>query len=107
MNDKKVNSYLGLCKKAGRIASGEFQTLKAIQSGMTNLVIIAEDASNNTKKKFNDKCSYYNVDIKFYGDKLSLGTAIGTGERTSIAIMDDGFTNLIKNRLGEIGHDVI
>lgn len=107
MNDKKINSYLGLCKKAGRLVSGEFQTLKAIQTGTTNFVIISSDASENTKKKFRDKCKYYNVDIRFYGDKVSLGMAIGTGERTSIAILDEGFINLIKNRLGEICHEII
>ena len=52
MANDKVLSYLGLATKAGKIQSGEFSTEKSVKCGKAALVIVAEDASDNTKKKF-------------------------------------------------------
>ena len=52
--DKKIYSLLGICRKAGCIKAGEFQTEKAVKTGLAFLVIVAEDASENTKKRFNE-----------------------------------------------------
>ena len=41
-----------LCQKAGKMASGEFAVEKALQDGSCYYVIITNDASENTKKKF-------------------------------------------------------
>ena len=46
----RVLSMLGMAARAGRIESGEFSTEKAVKSGRGRLVIVAEDASDNTKK---------------------------------------------------------
>ena len=51
-NEKRLLSYLGLAKRAGKVASGEFQTEEAIRKGKAELVLVAGDASDNTKKKF-------------------------------------------------------
>lgn len=55
MNDKVI-SLLGLAERAGKIASGEFAAEKAVKTGKARLIIVAEDASDNTKKKFSDMC---------------------------------------------------
>ena len=47
---------LSIAKKAGKVASGEFMTENAVKSGGAALVIVAEDASDNTKKKFKNMC---------------------------------------------------
>ena len=38
---------------------------------------VAEDASANTKKKFSDSCKFYQVAYAEFGDKDTLGKAIG------------------------------
>ena len=53
MTDKAL-SMIGLATKAGKIASGEFAVESAVRKGKACLVIIASDASDNTKKSFND-----------------------------------------------------
>lgn len=105
MIDKNIISNLSLCKKAGKLCSGEFQTLEAIKKNKAYLVIVPEDASNNTKKKFKDKCTFYNIDYIVYGNKFEIGSAIGTGERTSVAIVDKGFANMLKVKLGDKNYD--
>jgi ribosomal protein L7Ae-like RNA K-turn-binding protein len=85
--------------RAGKLKSGEFAVLEAVRHNKAKLVIISEDASDNTKKMFSDKCSYYNVPVEFFGDKEELGHAIGKEVRTSLAITDDGFAQSIRKNL--------
>lgn len=96
---KKVFSYIGLATKSGKIASGEFSTEKAVKEGKAWLVIVAEDASNNTKKMFTNMCTYYQVPIYFFGEKTELGHAMGKEYRASIALTDQGLANAIEKQL--------
>ena len=85
--------------KAGKVVSGEFSTEKAVKEGKAALVIVAEDASDNTKKLFNDKCDFYQVPVYVYGDKEIIGHAIGKELRASLAIVDAGFAKSIEREL--------
>lgn len=96
---KKVYAMLGMAMKAGKVASGEFSTEKSVKSGHAYLVIVSEDASNNTKKMFSNMCQFYEVPRYFFGTKEELGYAIGKGMRSSLAITDENFAKSIKNRL--------
>lgn len=97
--DKKILSLFGLAARAGRIASGEFQTETAVKAGTAHLVVVAEDASENTKKLFHDKCSFYKVPVITLGTKEELGHAIGKEFRASLAILDEGFAEAVRNKL--------
>lgn len=88
--DKALN-LLGLAQRSGKLASGEFQTEKAVKDGRCALVIIAADASENTKKKFQNMCAFHHVRVLVLFGKDELGRRIGRSERSSLAIMDDGF----------------
>ena len=101
MNSKKALSLISLATKAGRTASGEFCTEKEVKSYKAHLVIVAEDASENTKKKFRDMCEFYDVPIIFYSDKDTLGHAMGKQFRASLAILDEGFAKGILKALKE------
>lgn len=98
-NRDKVLSLIGLAMKAGRCISGEVMTESEIKSGKARLVIVASDASDNTKKKFRDMCKFYRVPICFYGDKDTLGHAMGKEFRASLAILDEGFADGIRKEL--------
>ena len=54
-NEDKIYSFLGLATRAGKIVSGDDSTLLELKRGNVKLVIVAEDASDNTKKLFKDK----------------------------------------------------
>lgn len=95
----KVLSLIGLAMKAGRCASGEMMTENETKSGRARLVIVASDASDNTKKKFQDMCKFYRVPIYIYGDKDTLGHAMGKEFRASLAILDEGFADGIQKEL--------
>lgn len=95
----KVFSLLGLAMKARQLVSGEFQTQEAVKQQNAKLVIISEDASENTKKLFHDKCTFYQIPIYEFGKKEDLGRAIGKDLRSSLAICDDGLATAIKKQL--------
>ena len=99
MRQSKALSLIGLAMKAGRTASGEFCTEKEVKSGNAELVIVAGDASDNTKKKCKNMCDYYHVPVCFYGDKDTLGHAMGKQFRASLAILDEGFAKGIRKHI--------
>ena len=99
MKPDKVLSMLGLAAKAGAIASGEFSTEKSVKEGKAFLVIIAEDASENTKKNFRDMAAYYGVPMYTYSNKEMLGHAIGKELRASLAINNESFASNIEDKI--------
>ncbi len=99
LNNDKVLSLLGLARKAGKVVSGEYSVETALRSGKAHLVLISEDASENTKKKFQNKCAYYHTPICFYGKKEELGRCIGQELRSSVAVTDAGFCQALKQQL--------
>ena len=101
MNRKKAASLLGLSMKAGKVASGEFATEKAVKQGRAYLVVAAEDASGNTKKKFENMCVYYRVHFQCFLSKEELGKAIGKEYRACLAVLDENLAEAVKKQLNE------
>lgn len=99
MSQSKALSMISLATKAGKVASGEFCTEKEVKSGRAYLVIVAGDASDNTKKKFQNMCDFYKVPIYFFEDKDTLGHAMGKEFRASLAVTDAGFAKGIRKHL--------
>jgi len=90
---------LGIATKAGKTVTGEFATEKAVKEGTAFLVVVAGDASDNTKKKFKNMCDYYQVTIKVFADKVSLGNACGKEFRASLAVTDAGLANAVVKQI--------
>ena len=100
---KKIFSLLGLAKKAGFVQSGEFLAEKAVKGFGAYIVIVAGDASDNTKKKFRDMCAFYKVPCYEFGDKDSLGHALGNELRASVAVRNAGMAKKLKELLDSMG----
>lgn len=94
-NEEKIYSFLGLATRAGKIVSGDDSTLLELKRGNVKLVIVADDASNNTKKLFKDKSSYRKIPYVYFSTKLQLGLSMGKAPRAVIGIKDVNFANKI------------
>jgi ribosomal protein L7Ae-like RNA K-turn-binding protein len=92
---------IGMATKAGKTVSGEFMTEKAVKGGKALLVIVAEDASENTKKKFQNMCTYYKVPYYILGRKEQLGHSMGKEIRATLAVTDSGFKTAIEKQLNK------
>lgn len=95
MERNKVLSMLGLACKAGKTAGGEFAVETAITKRKARLVIVSEEASDNTIKKFKSKCEFHGVPVVICFTKDELGRATGKDIRTSVVVTDDGFAGAI------------
>ena len=101
MKPDKILSLVGLATRAGKTASGEFCTEKEVKTGRAALVIVAGDASENTKKKFRDMCEFYEVPIYFIANKEELGKFCGKEFRASLAVQDENFAKAMMKELAK------
>lgn len=100
-SNQKVLSLIGLATRAGKTASGEFSSEKSVKSGKGYLVLVAGDASENTRKKFQNMCEFYEVPFYVFGDKAELGKYCGKEFRASLAVQDENFAKAILKELGK------
>ena len=95
--DNKICSFLSICMKAGKIGAGERVCEIALRNGAARLVILARDASGNTKKKFEQKTFYYRVPILTLGTKDEISKCIGKENRAVFVITDENLAgNVIR-----------
>ena len=99
MAANKWIGLLGLCRRAGQLEAGAFLTERAIRSGRAKLVLLAEDASDNTKKAINDACRYRRVPVVTVLGKTELGHAVGLEDRVCLCITGDSFAGQITKLL--------
>ncbi len=95
----KVFQMLGIAAKSGNVVSGEFSTEKAIKSGRAFLVIVSEEASENTIKMFSNMTEFYEVPMYIFGTKDELGRCIGKEFRASLAIIDENLAGAVESKL--------
>ena len=88
--------------KAGKVASGEFSTEKSVKTGKGFLVLVADDASQNTRKKFQNMCDFYEVPIYFIANKEELGRFCGKEFRASLAVQDENFAKSMLKELHKL-----
>lgn len=98
--EKGKLQMLSLVMKSGRLSAGEYQCEESIKKGTSYFVIIAEDASDNTRKKFVDKCEYRDIPYRVFGKKEELGRLIGKAERSVVSIEDEQFGIQFIRRFG-------
>ena len=97
----RVLSMLGIAAKSGNVQSGEFSTEKAVKSYRAYLVIVSEEASENTRKKFTNMTDFYQVPMYVFGTKDELGSSIGKEFRASLAITHENLAKAVMQKLAD------
>ena len=95
----KVLSMIGIASKSGKVVSGEFATEKAVKTGRAFLVIVSEEASENTTKMFSNMTEFYEVPMYRFGTKEELGRFTGKEFRASLAIVDENLAKAVEKKL--------
>lgn len=85
---KRVSELLGLCLKAGQLETGQESSVELIRSKQASIVFLDEDASENTKKRIRNACSFHEVPVYEMESGL-IGHSIGKPNRL-IAVMKKG-----------------
>ncbi|KIX91615.1 50S ribosomal protein L7 [Staphylococcus microti] len=91
MNQQQFLNFLGLAMRAGKVKTGESVLIAELKKHRLKLVLIAEDASDNTKKTLMNKCTTYKTPYRVVSNRYELGVAIGKEARVNIGITDSGF----------------
>lgn len=99
---KKFLTMLGFAQKSGNLMSGENTVEMFIPRRKISLVIIAEDASDNTKEKFIKLSTRFSVPYIVYGDRESLSHAIGKYNRAVYGISNKKFSRELRKLHEEI-----
>lgn len=84
----KFFNFLGLVKRSGNLIEGYSKCDEQRNRRNFYLVLLAEDASNTTKKKFRNHCTEKNIHIIEGFSKEELGNSIGREEIKILAIVD-------------------
>lgn len=94
-----IYSFLGIGQKANVVKAGEYKTEESIKFKKCKLIILSEDASDNTKKKFRRLSSNNDIEVIMYGKKESLGNALGKNYISVIGICDKKFSDTLKEKI--------
>lgn len=93
--DKLLN-FLGLCRRAGKLTTGNDAVVETVVNGEAKMVITARDISPNTEKKLLKTCEAHNVKlIKINRTKDELSFAIGRFAAVA-SVTDSGFARNVE-----------
>lgn len=90
MNKQAANA-LGLCHKAGKLTSGDCLVKSVIKSQKAQLLLLAVDTSDRTKKEYYHLARKNKVPIIEISTKEELGWLVGKPPRAALAITDHRF----------------
>ena len=89
-----VLGYLGIAARARKIVSGAM-LMEAVRKNRVLLVLVATDASDRTKKQFQDKCTSYQIPCLIWGSIEEISLATGMHMRVAVGINDRGLAKNI------------
>jgi len=92
----KILTLLGFAQKSGNLVSGENTVDLYLPKRKVSLVIITEDASNNTRERFVQLANRYEVPYIIWGDREILSHAIGKINRAVYGVTNKKFSREIK-----------
>jgi len=92
----KILSMMGFAQKSGNLVSGENTIELFLPKKKISLVIITEDASENTKERFVMLADRYQVPYIIWGDREILSHSIGKINRAVYGVTNKKFSREIK-----------
>lgn len=97
--NNNIGFALGLAQKAGKLASGDYAVKAALKAGKARLLVVAADASANSKKDVLFLAETFDVPVAECLTRDELGWAIGKAKRTAIVVLDNNFATMINNNI--------
>ncbi len=101
INDKFFR-MLGMAARMRGVVFGEGAVKDCIKRGEAKLVVLADDASDNTKKKFRNSCEFYSSKMVECSDRFTLGNATGREMAVVLAVTNQGIAEELQRCLGDI-----
>lgn len=96
--------FLGLAKRAGKLAAGEDGVLSALQAGKVRLLLLASDAGENTIRRMELRSQGRLPILYLQSDKTALGAALGWEQCAVAAVTDLGMALAFAQKMAEASH---
>ena len=99
--NERLSGMIGLAARARCLISGTDLSCDSVRSGSARLVLVASDASANTKKRITNCCIYYECECSQIPlTTCDLGNSVGKkGAVGVVALTDANFTKGVKKIL--------
>ena len=99
MDEKRLRGLMGLCVRAGQAVFGEDGCRKALSAGQCGILLADGDMSPNTRKRYEDACSWVNAEMRMLPAGL---LAEATGKPgAAMAVLKGSFAEQISDCLKE------
>ncbi len=105
MINNNILGLIGLAMKAGKISFGADSVEEDCKRGKIHLLIIAQDASERTQKKFKEISENYNIELIIDSNIEQLSKTIGKSNKAILGIKDRNFAKSIQKKYN--GGDII
>ena len=99
--NQQIMNLLSMAQRARRIVSGAFAVEQALKAGKAELLIIAADAAEESKKNTITLADKYKVPYVEALDRDMLGSCLGKEYRAAAALTDAGFAAKLKKLMEE------
>lgn len=94
-----LNGFLGLCRKAGKMAIGHDAAVTSIKQGKSRLALTCCDASERLKKEIADECSFNGRNIPYIDAPFTMNElALAIGKKAGVISVDEeGFAKKLNS----------
>lgn len=86
MLPNRVASLLGLTRRAGKLAPGDWAVTSAIQDGSARVVFLAADAGRSTARRFRGLARQAGIPLYEIGTREELGRTVGLEPKAVLAV---------------------
>ena len=90
---QKVQRFLGLARRARRVAAGTKGVWQALQAGRVRLLLLSRDVLARGENRFGVEAKKYGVPVVVLFSREELGGVLGGRPRNVVGVLDDGFAN--------------
>lgn len=99
--NEKFFGMIGIARRAGKVSIGADAVRDAVRNNMARLVILAEDASENTRKSVKNSCAFYNTACIEVSNAAELGRCIGKDTAAAISVNDDNLASAVSDKFNQ------
>ena len=100
--ENKILSYMGFAAKARKLVTGYNTCVYMMEKKKIRLLILAEDLSENSRKKMVSAAEKHRVPCKIYGSREQLSRITGNADKGIFGITDDNFAKVISDGIEAI-----
>ena len=100
-DDRRALDLVGIAARAGHVVFGTERVREAVRTGVVRLVIVASDASANSKDKLVPMLEKRGVPVVERFDRDRLGAAIGRAPVSAVGVTESGIATRLREIAGE------